>query len=417
MRIVKILSLIIVCSVVLTACQPKEKPIENVTLNYWSVYEPQENIDELINEFQSKNPNIKINYTRKGLKEYKQQLLARAGQENGPDIFRFHNSWVPELKSILAVVPQSIVDELKYNQTFYPVAQKDLKFGKSYLGIPLMYDGLGLYYNKTLFEQAAIDRPPADWDKVMEAALKLRATNQGKLEIAGLAIGSTENVDYWSDILALLMEQNSANQLNPNATPDQTQLVIEYFRRGLIGQTQVWDNQMVNSTEAFAQGKAAMIFGTSWTAFEIQAKNPNLQFAVAPVPQLPGSEITIANYWIEGVTRTALQSKNQAAWQFLNFLAQKENQQRLYAIQGKSRLFGEPASRTDLATEIISNHYIGSIIKTAPNARSTYLSDKTFGGGLNDEIQEIYKKLIKGEESIESATPKLKDLTKKYAIQ
>jgi ABC-type glycerol-3-phosphate transport system substrate-binding protein len=79
----------------LSACT-KPAP-EKVILNYWGVYEPAANMEEVIREYQTANPHVTIKYTQRGLKEYKQQVLARAGKENGPDIFRFHNSWVPEL--------------------------------------------------------------------------------------------------------------------------------------------------------------------------------------------------------------------------------------------------------------------------------------------------------------------------------
>jgi multiple sugar transport system substrate-binding protein len=213
------------------------------------------------------------------------------------------------------------------------------------------------------------------------------------------------------------MEQNNAKQLDPYSTQAQSQLVLDYFRAGSGGPKQTWDPNWVSSTESFAQGKVAMMFGTSWTAFEIQSKNPKLDFAVAPVPQLPGSQIGMANYWSEGVVNTTDQNKIDASWKFLTYLAQKETQQRLFAIQGKSRLFGEPYSRADLAPEILANPYIGGIVQTAPGARSTYMSDKTFGGGFNDEIITIYKDLVDGKIPLETATSEISTLTKKYGIK
>ncbi len=401
---------------VFTACTPKEAP--KYTLEYWGVYEPNENMTELINEYQTANPNITINYTRRGLKDYSAQLVARAGKENGPDMFRFHNSWTPALKPVLAVTPQSIVTQLDYTKTFYPVVQSDLKATSGYYGIPLMYDGLGLYYNKDIFKQGGLSKPPETWSDIVDTAIQLKTDTNEKLDVGGIAMGSTQNVDYWSDIFALLMLQQNASLSMPDSTVQETETALKFYT-DFINEHEVWSESMVGSTDAFAQGKVAMIFGTSWTAFEIQAKNPQLQFAVAPIPQVPGPRVGLASYFAEGVASSIDKNKQLEAWKFIAFLASKENQQRLYSIQGKTRLFGEPYSRTDLASEIQDNEILGGILATAPVAKSTYMSDKTFNEELNQQLINIYKRLfLQGREGLdpEEATPELQKIYTKYKI-
>ena len=70
MNKVKILSLILLSGILLIACTPKQTVVQDVTLNYWSVYEPQENIQEIRNEFQTANPNIKIKQDKKTVQTY-----------------------------------------------------------------------------------------------------------------------------------------------------------------------------------------------------------------------------------------------------------------------------------------------------------------------------------------------------------
>jgi multiple sugar transport system substrate-binding protein len=407
--------LFLIClPILLAACTPN-KPEEKITLNYWGVYEPKENLDEIINEYQAANPNVTIVYTRKTLTDYRQQVTARVGQPNGPDMFRFHNSWVPQMKSILAVTPQSTVDNLQYATTFYPVVQTDLAANRGFYGIPLMYDGLGLYYNKQLFRQRGLLKPPATWREIEQVAKQLKADTNGKLDIGGIALGSTGNIDYWSDIFALLMYQQNASFVAPFSTKQETETAAKFYT-DYVGQHKTWSETMTSSTDAFAQGKLAMMFGTSWSAFEIQGKNPNLEFAVAPVPQIPGSKLGLASYWAEGVANNIDIKKQEAAWKFLEHLASKETQQRLYAIQGKTRLFGEPPSRKDLAETVQDNDYINGIMDTADVAKSTYMSDKTFSGGLNEELMSQYKKVVINRE-LQSSSAQIQTILYKYGIQ
>ncbi|MDQ3098357.1 MAG: extracellular solute-binding protein [bacterium] len=403
---------ILVVTIVFAACT---KPVEEkVTLSYWGVFEPTENLTELIAEYQSKNPNVTIKYVRKSLKDYRQQIEARVGQSNGPDLVRYHNSWVPELKGYLATSPQSTVDALNYDKTFYPVAIRDLKVGRGYYGIPLMYDGLELYYNKSIFERVGILKPPAEWGDILETANQLKSPKTGTLDIAGIALGSTKNVDYWPDIMSLLMLQNNASLANPFVTKENSETAINFYKQQL--KDGLWSEAFPNSTESFAQGKVAMIFGVSWTAFEIQQKNPSLQFAAVPVPQLPGSKIGIASYWVEGVANNISTTKQEEGWKFLTYLAQQENQQRLHAIQAKTRLFGEPYSRKDLADELTNNEYLSAILDTAEESQSWYMSDRTFGGGINDELKTTYEKLVSDTKGIERYSKDIQATLKKYGM-
>ncbi len=411
-KITLVVSLLII-PFAIAACN---KPVtEKVTLSYWNVFEPQENSKELIDEYQTKNPNVTINYTRKSLKDYRQQVEARIGQANGPDIIRYHNSWLPELKGALATTPQATVDALNYDKTFYPVAVQDLQVGRGYYGIPLMYDGLELYYNKAIFQSRGILKPPTEWGDVIETAKKVKSPATGKLDIAGIAMGTTVNVDYWPDIFTLLMLQNNASLLNPAQTRENTETAINFYR-AQIKDNNLWNESFPNSTEAFAQGKVAMIFGISWTAFEIQQKNPSLEFAAVPVPQLPGSKLGVASYWVEGVANNISKSKQDEAWKFLTYLAQKENMQRVHAIQAKNRLFGEPYSRIDLKDELENNEYLAAILDNAQEAKSFYMSDRTFGGGINDELKDNYASLIKDPGRIEDLTKVIQTTLNKYGV-
>jgi multiple sugar transport system substrate-binding protein len=113
--------------------------------------------------------------------------------------------------------------------------------------------------------------------------------------------------------------------------------------------------------------------------------NPDLQFAIAPVPIVPqGQQVTLANYWAEGVSRG---SKSQAeSWKFLRYLSEKETMTALYKEQTKSREFGEPYSRIDISQELLKEEYVSVVIEQAPYSKTLPMVSRTFDNGLNDEI-------------------------------
>lgn len=377
---------------------PKSQDKE-VTLTYWGLWEPEEIMSEAITDYQKSHPKVKITYIQQSAgkdKNYRERLQTTLAKGNGPDIFRFHNTWIPMLRNDLVPVPASVMDANIYKKTFYEKAVKTLESSSGYLGIPLMIDGLALFYNEEIFEARSDVRPPKTWDELITVADKLKVKDKdGRILTAGVALGSTKNVDHWSDILGLLLLQNDVAMNNPTKDSQITTRasgVLTYFTN-FYRKYGFWDESLPNSTNYFAAGKLAMYFGPSWRVFEIKALNPKLKFKVVPVPQVPPDTVNWATFWVEGVSKKSpLQTE---AWEFLKYLSTKEVMQKLYQTEVQSgRLFGEPSSRTDMADELKDAPYVATFIEQAPTAQGWYLSSNTFDNGINDEIIKYYEDAI-----------------------
>lgn len=364
----------------------------NVTLTYWGLWEDSSTIDGLIQEYESTHKNVTINYVKQSKEDYRERLINNLARGEGPDIFRFHNTWVPMLSTSLAALPPEVMDAGTFQNTFYPVASQDLRQGTNLVGIPLMFDGLGLYINEDIFTSAG-KNPPTTWDELSRTAGELTKKDaDGRITQAGVAMGRTDNVDHWEDILALMMLQNGVSLGAP--TGKSAEDVFSFFTV-FAKQGGVWDKTLPPSTQAFASGNLAMYFGPSWRALEIKQTNPGLRFRVVPVPQLPkvnptDKDITWASYWAEGVWNKSKNSKE--AWEFLKFLSQKESLQKIYETSSKSRLFGPAYPRVDMANLLQNDPILGAYISRAPHARSWYLASRTFDGptGMNSRLSAYF---------------------------
>lgn len=359
-------------------------PTKQITLTYWGLWEDKEVFAPIITDYQRKNPGIKIDYQKMIPQDYRDKLLARSKNGQGPDIFRFHNTWLPEITDVAVPLPENIMSSADFEKTFYKIHQTDLKIDNKYYGLPLYIDGLVLVYNNSLFKQAGIATAPTTWEDITDAVAKLTVKDaSGQLVTAGIALGLTSNVDYFSDILGLMILQNGATL----KTLDQPEAsgALESFRKFAEPPNNFWDESMPNSVSAFAQEKVAMIFVPSWEVLTIKSVNPDLELKVVPVPSVPGGKpVTIASYWVEGVSKY---SKNQLeAWKFLRYLVEKDTLTKLYDIESKFRRFGEPYSRVDLGSLLAQNEYVGAVIKQADNYVSLPLVSRTYDNGLNNEV-------------------------------
>jgi multiple sugar transport system substrate-binding protein len=341
-------------------------------------------------DFEAQNPGIKVNYQQQTYRDYRERLQAAIASGKGPDIFRFHASWVPMLKSELSEMPATVFTPSQFQQTFFPVASEQLlQSGKLY-GVPLMYDGLALIYNKEVFNTANA-QPPKTWAELRDLAQKLTIRENGKIRRGGIAIGNATNVDNFSDILGLLMLQNGANPADP--TSQKAQEALQFYT-DFYTQSRVWDASLPNSTVAFARGDAAMIIAPSWRIHEIRTQNPNITIGVAPVPQLGSTKITWATYWAEGVSA---QSKNkEAAWKLLKFLSTPEALQKLHSDASKERSFGEIYPRVDMANMLADSPYAAAYLADAPYAKDWYMNSFTHDNGLNDQIIKYFEDAVTG---------------------
>lgn len=375
-----------------------------VTLTYWGVWEDKKVMENVIFDFERQHPNIKIDYKKQDIKaveKYVNMLATRINNGTGPDMFRFHNSWVIQIQDFLLPLPSDVLNESQLLTQHYDVVRKDVNVGGAYYGIPLGIDTLALFINTEVLNEVG-EKPPGDWNDLFNLANKLTIIDAGSKKIirSGIAMGTYDNVDHAPDIFSLLMYQNGISFNNMNNSLPSLKNALSYYTSFSMGDTKVWDSTFENSKLAFAKGKVAMIFGYSWDVLEIKKLNPNLTFAVYPVPHIPNlsgetnKSATIASYWIEGVSsRTKYQKE---AMEFLKFLTRRENIEKIYAEQARERLFGEPYPRRDMASLLAGNSMIYPFVQQADNCVSTPFSSDTYDKALNDSLNQYLANGING---------------------
>lgn len=373
---------------------------ENVTLTYWGLWEDENTLKPVISEFEKQNPNIKIVYEKQKIKEYRERLVVRSEKGSGPDIFRFHNTWLPMLSNLLLPMPNDVISKEDFQKVYYPVVQKDLVKNGAIFGLPLEIDTLALFINMDILKAAGLDAP-TNWVNFQNAAIEMTTQDEtGKIQTAGVAMGTYDNITHSADIISLLLLQNSADLKDISKTPQNAIDALDFytsFSKGDKNKT-VWNKDMDESILAFAKGNLAMYFGYSWDIFTIESfrrvYSSDFPYEIFPVPHLPSpaTPLTVASYWAEGVSA---KSKHQReAFAFLKFLTRKEIQQKLFTEASKTRLFGEPYARVDLTDSLKSNATLYPFVSQAKNASSSFFASSTYDNGLNDKTNEYLKKAV-----------------------
>lgn len=370
---------------------PKE-----IDLTYWDFREDSPALESLISQYEQQNPLVKIKYVAQSKPDYRERLTSSIAKGEAPDIFPFHNTWLVMLPGQLSPLPPEVMDKNTYASTFYPTAVNDLSQSGNIYGMPVSFDGLALYINQSIFD-AAGKTPPTTWDELRQAAHDLTVVDENRnIQQAGVAMGRTDNVDHWQDILSLLILQVGIDPTHPNGKLAED--TLNYFTI-FAGNDRSWDETLPPSTQAFANGKVAMYLGPASEIETIRKLNPNLSFKVVKAPQLAhdvptAPNINWASYWADGVW---MKSKNATeAWKFINFLSQKESLQALNKEQQQAGSIGFIYPRTDMAEGFDTDPYVGAYYSEAPTAKSWYMASNTYDGsnGINTKVSTVYAQAI-----------------------
>ncbi|OGC48779.1 hypothetical protein A3F07_02480 [candidate division WWE3 bacterium RIFCSPHIGHO2_12_FULL_38_15] len=417
MNRIRLTALLILVSLVLTACSIQDVPVigrlfgggegvdtsKPVTLTVWGLWESPEVIQALINKYQELKPNVTINYDDRSIlkiDDYKDRIFSSAGQTIDADVVMVHNSWVPRLKETLVPIPATLMDAGTFSTNFYPVAVKSAVHDNQVYAMPLYYDGLALVYNKQHFDEVGQSEPPTAWEEFRSLALRLTvragADNTSNNLRSGAAIGTADNIDFFSDILGLMWSQAGVEiptDLGTRAAQDALT-----FYTNFVKEDKVWDPTMPEATTAFADGKVSMIFAPTWIVNTIVEARPDLDVGVAPVPQaVPDRPASWASFWMVAVPNT---SQNSAvAWDFINFLGQEDQQLLRFNESSNFRTIVTPYNSQTLNADLTSNPYLRAYVTTAPFASGGVMSARSGNKLQIDLLREAVNAVLKGDTS------------------
>ncbi len=372
-----------------------------VTLKIWKPFVDSDKMQSIISAYQTLHSNVTIEYTKKNIENYETDLLNALAAGTGPDIFSINNTWVPRYMDKIVPAPDKVFNVKTYKEAFVDSMVTDLIKDNKIYGTAMWVDSLGLYYNKDLMGTAGIAVPPKTWIDLAEDSRKItRQDANGYFSRSGVAIGTNSNVNRGVDIIYLLMLQagaipwtadGSSPQFGNSVTRNGNyvnagQEAVEFYTSfsNPSSGNYTWNEDSDYSIDAFANGRAAFLYGYAYTRGVIDSKAPNLNYDVAPVPQkdLDNPAVNYSSYFAETVSKA---SKNQAwAWNFLKFATSKES------LDGYYKIDKEPSSRRDLIELQSSDPDMGVFAHANLTGKTFYKADEAkFDAIIGDMIDSI----------------------------
>ncbi len=327
----------------------------------WGTHDPTAFATVLRQAAENESRLAQVSYVQKDASTYVEMLTEALASGTGPDLYLLRQDYVIRDSGKIVPIPYDRIGKSQFEDTF-------VEAGRPYLGesgvfaVPLFIDPMVMYWNRDLFASAGLAKPPQYWDEFTEAAQRMvKKDVTGAIQKAIIALGEYQNVEHAKDILALLIQQaggqitlrDATGRLVPalsartagatQATESALRFYTEFADPSKVDYS--WNRSLPISRAAFSAGDLAVYFGYASEARFLARSNPNLNFALAPMPQIRGSARVSGIARVYALATTRGSKKPEAAMTVASLLAGKDISRAL------SIALGVPSARRDVIGE------------------------------------------------------------------
>jgi ABC-type glycerol-3-phosphate transport system substrate-binding protein len=307
------------------ATGPVEDPDQQVTISY-ATWQTGDEITALKKQFEKEHPNIKVEFRNVPAENMGQTLTTQIAGNNPPDAAYIDASSTAAFASRGALVNldnyierSDVVDPEDYVDVF----KTFVTFEDSMYALPIDGESTALFYRTDMFEEAGIEAPPTTWEEFEETAAALTKPSEKQY---GLAMFAPEAAYYWYPFLW----QAGGDVLQGDEvvfdSPEATEAAEFYVGLAEYAAPDYLNSNSYDGRLGFFEGQVGMYIAGSWFAGVTMEEAPDIEgkWATANLPEGPqGCGTTIA---ADSLVVFEGSDKQDAAWLWVEFLSQKENQ-------------------------------------------------------------------------------------------
>ena len=365
-------------------------------------------INEILADF-TEETGIKTKLTVVKWDEYWTMLEAGAQGGSLPDVFWMHsneserymsNDMLLDLTDKIA--ESDVIDPANYPEDIWGLYTHEDK----YYAVPKDVDTIALWYNKTMFDEAEMEYPTADWtwDDMFEAAKKLTKDDGSQY---GLALRNDNNqAGYYNMIYDnggfVINDDKTESGWDDPKTIEAMEQVEEFIKAGVMPSMETMSEN--GEDVLFQSGKVAMVLQGSWmlAAYrdnEYTAENCDC----VELPKSATTDRRVSIYNGLGWAASASGSNTENAWKLIEYLGSEAAQKKqaelgvtMSAYTGTSDAWADSA---DFNLEAYLNMMDDMVIR--PYSKSTVTWE--------NEDNEILKEVYTGNKSMADACKEMAD--------
>ncbi len=376
------------------------------TIVHWMHHSPArlEFVDKMAKQFMEENPDVEIVIQSIPLSEYKTKLLAAVAAGSGPDVAQVPGEAMLELYyyQVIQPFPTTVMSIEKLQKDYIEPTVRNLIIDGELYGLPTDVQTIVLFYNPVLFEQAGLDpnRPPEDWNELIEYAKKLTKWEEGKMVQSGWAFEGYDReletmmrcagATFWED------EKQTKVKLEPAIIE-----TYEFYKKA-IEEHKVYTPEFGSRWTGFRQIKEGMVFGHgAMVGSFMVGSHPDLVFRTAPpVPKHPvtGKRITALTSWSLSIMEGCKDPEAAAKW--LLYITSEDAQRKWLEETGELPSLKVVANDPKYKDDPLLGAVVDSLNYAEPTFSKGWANPSSM---LRDAYNEIIKKGVPIEEAASKA--------------
>ncbi|MGW5464413.1 ABC transporter substrate-binding protein [Streptomyces sp. NPDC003996] len=372
------------------------------TLTYWasnqgaSIAVDKQVLQPELDKFQ-KQTGIKVKLEVVPWSDLLNRILTATTSGQGPDVLNIGNTWSASLQATGALLPWD-------TKNFAKIGGKD-RFVDSALGstgaagkdpaaVPLYSMAYALYYNKKIFADAGIGKPPATWDELVADGKKIQA--KGKSALGAEGSNLSENIHH----VFVFAKQRGADFFTADGKPDFTspkvvdavKSYVDLMAKDKViptGDAEYAQNQSVSD---FAKGKQAMLL---WQSAAANLKSQGMSedaYGIAPVPVISGTlgTGTQVNSMVAGINLAVFKNTHNldGATKFVKFMTSDDEQKILNTAY--SSIPPVKSAQSDAAFSAPATAVLKNTLATSAAALPQVASESQFETAVGTAVKDLF---------------------------
>ena len=299
-----ILAIFVLAVFVLTACQAQTTPTptpgaeEGTVVLRVGTGDSGEGLNphqDIIAMYEDEHPDVLVQLEAVAGRDYYTRLLTQLAAQAAPDVMQIGDDAVPSFVEEGAFVPLDDYFPANFDPSIYlpGLLEPGQVEGVQYL-LPKDYSPLGVYYNKTIFDEAGMDYPKAGWtwNDLLDIALELTQDTDGDNapDIWGIQLPAnwTTGFEYWVAAAGGQLISEDGTQfigyMDSQPVIDAVTFYSDLYNKYRVAPPPADLNAFGGGNSEFANGQAAMYIFGRWPQSGL-LDNPNVDLGVAPPPE------------------------------------------------------------------------------------------------------------------------------------
>lgn len=334
-NIMRKMTLYLMLVVLLVSCSQRDSRV--IEVKFWHVMGGPlgKALNELIEEFNEKNPEIRVTSVSMGnYQALTQKIMASILAGKPPTIAQVYESWTSSLMQADAIQP--IEDFIRGKDglndeeisDIFPIFIEDNTWDGKFITVPFNKSVTSYFYNIDMFEEEGIERFPETWDEFLRVAKRLTKdiNGDGNPDIWGTAF--PVNAGMFAQILhAKEGSLLSADEKQPMFQNEEGVEALRFIYDLINTHRVAYLTTGYEHQDDFIAGNVAMISGSSVSYSFIKEAKPSFKIGVAP-PSGDKERVVFIMGTNVAIFRKAGEREKEAAWKFIKWFISKEIQAR-----------------------------------------------------------------------------------------